>query len=109
MPHRLILSDETHRKIHVLAERLAAGDAVAGQRVASLIDDSRPVSAESLLAIMCHGPATTSTGAHGSPTMVKAAATNAMEVFTGVAGSYDAGSHCYRPPAAYGCWEQVVS
>jgi hypothetical protein len=40
---------------------------------------------------------------------VKAAATNAIGVMTGIEGKYDALANEYRPPAGYATWEEVVS
>lgn len=39
---------------------------------------------------------------------VKAAATDSMAVLTGTAGKYDATRGCYRPPAPFRTWEEVV-
>ena len=48
------------------------------------------------------------TGSRATDDGVKAAATDAMRVMTGVQGSYDARSYQYRPPRGYRNWEQVV-
>lgn len=47
-------------------------------------------------------------GARGTDDGVKAAATDSMYRITGVAGRYDRTAFCYRPPADYGTWKEVV-
>lgn len=47
-------------------------------------------------------------GSRATDDGVKAAATNAMQVMTGVEGRYDARSHQYRPPAPFRTWEDLV-
>lgn len=47
-------------------------------------------------------------GARATDDGVKAAATNSMEVVTGVEGSYSAERHAYLPPAPYATWGELV-
>lgn len=47
-------------------------------------------------------------GARATDDGVKAAATNSMEVVTGVAGSYSPEHHAYLPPAPYRTWGELV-
>ena len=39
---------------------------------------------------------------------VKAAATSSMLAMTGIEGHYDSASNCYRPPAGFTTWGQVI-
>jgi hypothetical protein len=39
---------------------------------------------------------------------VKAAATNAISVMTGLEGAYDSSTNKYRPPSEYNTWNEVV-
>jgi hypothetical protein len=48
-------------------------------------------------------------GARSTDDGVKAAATNAIGVMTGIEGKYDALANEYRPPAGYATWKEVVS
>jgi hypothetical protein len=47
-------------------------------------------------------------GARTTDDGVKAAATDAMRVLTGVEGHYDPHRGCYEPPSPYRTWEQVA-
>ena len=47
-------------------------------------------------------------GARATDDGVKAAATNAMEVMTGIAGCYSAGRNAYLPPEPYATWGDLV-
>jgi hypothetical protein len=47
-------------------------------------------------------------GARATDDGVKAAATNAMEVMTGIAGCYSAGRNAYLPPDPYPTWGELV-
>jgi hypothetical protein len=40
---------------------------------------------------------------------VKAAATNTMQMITGIPGDYDPFIHQYMPPAPYRTWSEVVN
>ncbi|MBX9606159.1 MAG: hypothetical protein K2Y51_08035 [Gammaproteobacteria bacterium] len=48
-------------------------------------------------------------GARSTDDGVKAAATDAMAVLTGVAGRYDVARGCYLPPAPFRVWQEVVN
>ena len=48
------------------------------------------------------------TGCRATDDGVKAAATNAMAVMTGVQGRYDTQTCCYRPPTGFRTWLDVV-
>jgi hypothetical protein len=48
-------------------------------------------------------------GARATDDGVKAAATNAMEMMTGIAGRYCAGRNAYLPPEQYPTWGELVS
>jgi hypothetical protein len=47
-------------------------------------------------------------GARSTDDGVKAAATNAIAVMTGIEGTYDSHTNKYHPPAEYETWEEVV-
>ena len=47
-------------------------------------------------------------GARATDDGVKAAATDAMRVLTGIEGRYDARLQGYQPPPPYRTWEQLV-
>lgn len=47
-------------------------------------------------------------GARATDDGVKAAATNAMEMMTGIAGHYCAGRNAYQPPEQYATWGELV-
>ena len=48
-------------------------------------------------------------GARCTDDGVKAAATNAMAVLTGVTGQYDQAQSAYLPPTPYRTWGEVVA
>ena len=48
-------------------------------------------------------------GSRATDDGVKAAATNSMEVLTGVAGSYSAERSAYLPPPPFGTWTEVIA